>query len=237
MSLMTVAPLRQLPMGASRYHYRRLRGLGQDDGSDTIDMTDITDMESSQPIISTDYSAPGTAPDVGEVSPTPTFAPEIGPVAPGEITNPITPTLAPSSSETDLAQLILTGQAAPPAGSNLTSAQAQQIAAAGGTAADIQSVISGQSSAAQTLAALNSLAATAGKLATLPMTASGARPSPVTCPTGYTGGVTSTGAATCVISPLAPLEQSSIIPGIPNWILLAAGVIGIGAVAAGASRR
>ena len=196
-------PLRKLPMG-------------QDD--DSFDYTESNDI--SPVIAPTDYSA-AVAPDLSSLSDfssTPIYS-GAGPAAPGE-------TVLPTQT-TDLPSLIASGALPPPAGSGLTSAQVQQIVAAGGTANDIDSILSGQTNASTVLNLLKTGTAGATALATLTSQLQ-ARATPVTSPTGAAGTVIG---STSTASPLTALTAATIIPGIPNWVVGAGGLLAVAAIA------
>lgn len=220
---------RHLPLGKNRVlplGWRRgLYGLGQDDGFDLP-----IDLPAETPIFTDAAFQTPTAPDIN-FNPSPTILPAgtVGPLAPGEISAPGIPGVSMSDS-TNLNQLILTGAIPPPQGSAITSAQAQQIAANGGNANDIGAVLTGRSTFAQTMQALSSGLSAATRLAQLPSTPGGVRPGPVTAAIGVTS------SPGTLANPLAALEQSTIIAGVPNW-MVAIGAIGVAGLLAGAMHK
>lgn len=231
MPRMQLVPLRQLPMGNRRRSLSRW-ALGQDEGddSDFLDTSYLDDSSTPSFDVTSPYNAAPSTPDLTSNAYTAPIAPDItapastvyygaGPAAPGE-------TVIPTQT-TDLSQLILTGQLAPPSGSGLTSAQAAQIAAAGGTANDIDAVLSGQTNASTVLNALKAGATGLTALAQLTSRLQ-ASATPTTIPTGAAG---STIGSTSTASPLSALTSATIIPGIPNWVVGAGGLLAVAAIA------
>jgi hypothetical protein len=236
---------RQLPLGRTLkpiYRYRGVRGLGDDgDGSDDI-FSGITDndlfnLNPPAPILPASTTLFNPTPNVpatdtfmnpvsvnsgtGQVS----FLPQ---VIQGAGENPLAMTNAQAVnagySASDISAAVIasggTQAEAANAAAQFTSVQAQtvqqDVLAAGGTQAQAQAAAA---------------AATGAKSAAGILTSTGvARPSPVTVATGIPG---STGT---LINPLSALQAATVIPGVPNYMLLA-GVIGVALLAGGSSKR
>jgi len=194
-------------------------------------------MDTSAPIVA--------APSVVDLTPPtidlgPTIAPSLSPgdILPATPGTTVLPAVESQSALTsDLPGLILSGQLAPPSGSGLSSDQVAQIRAAGGSSADIQAILAGQTNATTVLAYLKTGLSTALAVKELSSAATPGRATPVTAPTAAAGATIGT---TSIAQPLSALTQSTIWPGVPNWVLLAGGVLAAAALASsfgGGSRR
>lgn len=218
MSRVQLAPLRHLPIG--RAHYRAMGQDGIDPGS-----FDTSGMDAAP--IPSDYPIPDMPlPDFGIPSSDIYFG--VGPAAPGEIISPPVP---------DLPSLILSGELPPPSGGGLSTDQVAQIAAAGGTPSDIQAILAGQASPSGVLQYLKTGIAVATQVKTLVSSPTPGRATPVTRAISPTAG---TGAGTTSIAkPLSMFTQSSIISGVPNWVVFGGGLLALAALASafGGSRR
>jgi hypothetical protein len=218
--------MRVLPLGAVRVLPLGMGWLGQDDGDDdfsdygAIDPTDNLDIN---PIVTPGVTIPDlTAPDIssspytsGALS-SPGF---VGPVEPGEDVQ--------LAAGTQLNADILSGVTPPPAGGALTSQQAQTLNAAGATPDQVGQILGGQTTYAAVLSSLTgAIGAATNATKLLSSSATGLRPSPVTCPTAPAGySYTLNAANQCILaqgsSLSAALTSASVIAGVPNWMLLA----------------
>lgn len=196
-------------------HYRR--GMGQDDSG-----FDYTESDQISPVIptETDLSAP-IAPSIPDTTLTtgPIYS-GIGPAAPGE-------TIIPTTS-TDLPSLILSGALPPPSGSGLTPAQVSQLNAAGATPDQVQAILAGQASPSAVLQSLQAGSSVAATLAQLASRLTGSA-TPCTTATGTAGTVSG---STCIATPLSALQQATIIPGVPNWVIGGGAILLVAALVA-----
>jgi hypothetical protein len=213
--------VRRLPLG--RLPHRRLHGwgLGQDDGEDD-DFSDASLNLISTPTTSFDMmdSILPTAPDIGASDIESGLAPVgfVGPTEAGDI--------AGENPGTQLNAAILAGTTPPPIGGALTSQQAQALNAAGASPDQVGQILSGQTSYSavmQSLGAATTAVAAAAKV--LSSSQTGLRPSPVTCPTAPTGYTyTLNAAGQCSLMQgtglSASLSAATVIPGVPNYLLL-----------------
>lgn len=237
---------RQLPLGRTlkplmAYRYRRLNGLG-DDGSDDV-MSDLTDED----LFDLNPPAPIILPSTTLFNPAPNISPldtGASPISVNQGTGQVSylPATIQAAGENPLA---MTNQQAVNAGysaSDISSA----VLASGGTSAEAtaaaqqfsavqsqtvqQDVLAAGGTAVQAQAAAAAATGAKSAAASLLTSTGVARPSPVTVATGIpAAGVT-------YANPLTALQAATVIPGVPNYMLLA-GVVGVLLLAGGSSKR